>query len=52
MSIAGAVLDEVSTEPIHIDNPLLKAQNCFITPRIADATKIARKRLMDIGMNF
>lgn len=48
--IAGAGLDVVSNEPIHIDNPLLKAQNCFITPHIAWATKAARKRLMDIAV--
>jgi glycerate dehydrogenase len=47
--IAGAGLDVVSVEPIKMDNPLLKAKNCLITPHIAWATKEARARLMDIA---
>ena len=45
-SIAGAVVDTVSAEPIHPDNPLLAAPNIFITPHLAWATLDARKRLM------
>jgi len=45
--IAGAGLDVLSTEPPNPDNPLLSAQNCYITPHIAWATKAARQRLMD-----
>lgn len=45
--IAGALLDVVSSEPIGLDNPLLKAKNCIITPHIAWATLAARKRLLD-----
>lgn len=47
--IAGAGLDVLSTEPPQIDNPLLSAKNCIITPHIAWATKEARTRLMQIA---
>lgn len=49
--VAGAALDVVSTEPIKIDNPLLKAKNCIITPHISWAPQESRKRLMDIAAN-
>lgn len=48
--IAGAGLDVLSTEPPSIDNPLLAAKNCIITPHIAWATKEARTRMMDIAV--
>jgi glycerate dehydrogenase len=44
--LAGAALDVVSTEPMPLDNPLLKAPNITITPHIAWATLAARRRLM------
>lgn len=46
--IAAAGLDVVSTEPIHSNNPLLKAKNCIITPHISWAPKESRQRIMDI----
>jgi glycerate dehydrogenase len=49
--IAGAALDVVSAEPISLNNPLLTAKNCIITPHIAWAAKETRARLMDIAMD-
>lgn len=46
--IAGAALDVLSVEPPLVDNPLLAAKNCVITPHIAWATKAARARLLDM----
>ena len=48
--IAGAGLDVLSVEPAGDDNPLLKAENCYITPHIAWATASARSRLMDTAV--
>lgn len=47
-TIAAAGLDVLSVEPPLHDNPLLTAQNCFISPHMAWATNEARQRLMDI----
>jgi glycerate dehydrogenase len=47
--IAGAGLDVLSAEPPPMNNPLLAAQNCIITPHIAWATKTARERLLKIS---
>ena len=49
--VAGAAVDVVSTEPIKMDNPLLKAKNCIITPHISWAPKESRQRLMDVAVN-
>lgn len=48
--IAAAGLDVVYTEPICSDNPLLKAQNCIITPHISWAPKESRQRIMDCAV--
>ena len=45
--VAAAGLDVVSTEPIHGDNPLLKAKNCIITPHMSWLAKGSRQRIMD-----
>jgi glycerate dehydrogenase len=49
--IAGAGLDVLSSEPPALDNPLLKAKNCLITPHIGWATFEARSRLMQVVVN-
>ena len=45
--IAGAGIDVLSVEPPPLDNPLINAKNCHITPHIAWATAEARSRLMN-----
>ncbi|MBE6776460.1 MAG: D-2-hydroxyacid dehydrogenase [Ruminococcaceae bacterium] len=46
--IAGAGLDVLTQEPADEKNPLLKCDNCIITPHIAWASLEARTRLMNI----
>lgn len=48
--VGGAAVDVVSTEPIQMDNPLLKAKNIIITPHMAWASRESRARLMDIAV--
>lgn len=45
--IAGAGLDVLEVEPMTMDNPLVTAKNCYITPHISWAARAARARLMD-----
>lgn len=48
--VAAAGLDVLSVEPPADGNPLLRVDNCFITPHLAWATREARSRLMDIAV--
>ena len=48
--IAGAGLDVLTSEPPKKDNPLLSAENCFITPHISWATQAARQRLLEVAI--
>lgn len=47
--LLAAGMDVVSAEPIHADNPLLTAPNCFLTPHIAWAPLETRRRLQTIS---
>ncbi|MCB2355864.1 D-2-hydroxyacid dehydrogenase [Clostridium estertheticum] len=49
--VAGAGLDVMSVEPVQMDNPLMRAKNCLITPHIAWAPKESRERLMNIAVD-
>lgn len=48
-SLSGVAVDVLSTEPPAVDNPLLTARNCLITPHVAWASRAARQRLLDIN---
>ena len=43
--IAAAGLDAIEVEPMSMDNPLLQAKNCVITPHISWAALECRQRL-------
>jgi glycerate dehydrogenase len=45
--LAGAGLDVLSREPPPVDNPLLTAPRCVISPHVAWATRKARGRLIE-----
>lgn len=48
--IRGAGLDVLGQEPPSVDNPLIGAPRCIVTPHIAWATKEARGRLISIAV--
>lgn len=50
-TIAAAGVDVLTVEPARVDNPLLSARNCYITPHVAWASLEARQRLNDIAVN-
>jgi glycerate dehydrogenase len=49
-TIAGAGLDVLEVEPMTMDNPLVTAKNCYITPHIAWAARSSRARLMNTAV--
>lgn len=48
-TIAGAALDVYETEPLPIDNPLLKLENTILTPHISWYTEQSQARLKTEG---
>lgn len=49
--VYAAGLDAVRDEPISMDNPLLSANNCYITPHISWAAVECRQRLVDYSLD-
>ena len=49
--VYAAGLDAVRNEPISMDNPLLNAKNCYITPHISWAAVECRQRLIDYSLD-
>ena len=49
--VYAAGLDAVKEEPISMDNPLLSAKNCYITPHISWAAIECRQRLIDYSLD-
>jgi len=49
--VYAAGLDAVREEPISMDNPLLSAKNCYITPHISWAAVECRQRLIDYSLD-
>jgi len=48
--LSGYACDVVSTEPVEMNNPLIEAKNCIITPHIAWAPKESRERLLNTAV--
>jgi len=49
--VYAAGLDAIGKEPIEMDNPLLSAKNCYITPHISWAAIECRQRLIDYSLD-
>lgn len=49
--IAAAGLDVLAAEPMAKDSPLIGLSNCVITPHIAWASEVARRRLLDTAID-
>ena len=50
--IRGAAIDVTTVEPIRMDNPLLSAPNCIITPHMAWTPLEARTRLLNTVRDY
>lgn len=48
--LGGYAADVVSSEPITVHNPLLKAPNCVLSGHCAWATKDARQQILDVSV--
>ena len=49
--VGGAGLDVLDFEPPPVDNPLLQAPNCSVTPHVAWYAQASRQRLMDVAVS-
>lgn len=49
--LRGFAADVVSKEPIHPENPLLRAPNCILTPHMAWAPIETRQRIIDVTVS-
>ena len=49
--VGGAGLDVLGFEPPPVDNPLLQAPNCIVTPHVAWYAQASRQRLMDVAVS-
>jgi glycerate dehydrogenase len=49
--LGGAGLDVLGAEPMVADSPLIGLENCVITPHIAWASEVARKRLLETSVD-
>lgn len=49
-AIGRAALDVTDPEPLPADHPLLRLANCLVVPHIGSASRLARRRMMDLAV--
>lgn len=48
-TIRAAGLDVTTPEPLPLDSPLFKLDNCIVLPHIGSATEATRKDMMELA---